>query len=115
MAHYKNISIQIVHMARIGENDMIQIKDMYQMVPAWLQFGTEEYKKCQLWWFKTFSCVTLIAKTLTGYMIMLTLILAKSWTVDPYKKCWPWISVIKPPEKYQRKRVSVRLAKNFFI
>ena len=49
MAHYKNISIQIVHMARIGENDMIQIKDMYQMGPAWLQFGTEEYKKCQLW------------------------------------------------------------------
>ena len=48
MAHYKNISIQIVHMARICENDMIQIKDMYQIVAAWLQFGTEEYKKCQL-------------------------------------------------------------------
>ena len=35
-------------MARICENDMIQIKDMYQIVAAWLQFGTEEYKKCQL-------------------------------------------------------------------
>ena len=32
--------------------------------------------------------VTLIAKTLTGYGLLLTLILAKSLTVDPYN-CWP--------------------------
>ena len=32
MAHYKNLLIQIIHMAHICENDMIQIKDMFQIV-----------------------------------------------------------------------------------
>ena len=44
MAHYKNLLIQIIHMAHICENDMIQIKDMFQIVATWLQFSTEEYK-----------------------------------------------------------------------
>ena len=43
MAHYKNLLIQIIHMAHICENDMIQIKDMFQIVATWLQFSTEEY------------------------------------------------------------------------
>ena len=30
-------------MAHICENDMIQIKDMFQKVATWLQFSTEEY------------------------------------------------------------------------
>ena len=30
-------------MAHICENDMIQIKDMFQIVATWLQFSTEEY------------------------------------------------------------------------
>ena len=46
MAHYKNLLIQIIHMAHICENDMIQIKDMFQIVAAWLQFSTEEYVHC---------------------------------------------------------------------
>ena len=43
MAHYENLLIQIIHMAHICENDMIQIKDMFQIVATWLQFSTEEY------------------------------------------------------------------------
>ena len=43
MAHYKNLSIQIIHMAHVCKNDMIQIKDMFQIVATWLQFSTEEY------------------------------------------------------------------------
>ena len=43
MADYKNLLIQIIHMAHICENDMIQIKDMFQIVATWLQFSTEEY------------------------------------------------------------------------
>ena len=42
MAYYKNLLIQIIHMAHICENDMIQIKDMFQIVATWLQFSTEE-------------------------------------------------------------------------
>ena len=42
MAHYKKLLIQIVHMSHICENDMIQIKDMFQIVARWLQFSTEE-------------------------------------------------------------------------
>ena len=42
MAHYKNLLIQIVNMAHICENDMIQLKDMFQIVAMWLQFSTEE-------------------------------------------------------------------------
>ena len=30
-------------MAHVCENDMIQIKDMFQIVAPWLQFSTEEY------------------------------------------------------------------------
>ena len=30
-------------MALICKNDMIQIKDMFQIVATWLQFSTEEY------------------------------------------------------------------------
>ena len=41
--HYKKLLIQIVHMAHICKNDMIQIKDMFQIVTTWLQFSTEEY------------------------------------------------------------------------
>ena len=43
MANYKNVLIQIILMAHICENDMIQIKDMFQIVAKWLQFSTEEY------------------------------------------------------------------------
>ena len=43
MADYKNLLIQIIHMAHIFENDVIQIKDMLQIVATWLQFSTEEY------------------------------------------------------------------------
>ena len=34
---------QLIHLAHICENDMIQIKDMFQIVATWLQFSTEEY------------------------------------------------------------------------
>ena len=40
--HYEKLLIQIIHMAHICENDMIQIKDMFQIVATWLQFSTEE-------------------------------------------------------------------------
>ena len=45
MANYNNLLIQIVNinMAHICENDMIQIKDMFQIVATWLQLSTEEY------------------------------------------------------------------------
>ena len=43
MAHYKNLLIQIILMAHFSENDMIQLKDMFQIVATWLQFSTEEY------------------------------------------------------------------------
>ena len=43
MAHYKNLLIQIIHMAHICKNDMIQIKDMFQIVAMFLQFSHEEY------------------------------------------------------------------------
>ena len=45
MPHYEKLLIQIVNMAHICENDMIQLKDMFQIVATWLQFSTEE----QLW------------------------------------------------------------------
>ena len=41
MAHYKKLLIQIIHMAHICENDMIHIKEMFQIVVTWLQFSTE--------------------------------------------------------------------------
>ena len=34
--HYRKLLIQIVNMADICENDMIQIKDMFQIVATWL-------------------------------------------------------------------------------
>ena len=43
MPHYEKLLIQIVNMAHICENDMIQIKDMFQIVATWLQLSTEEY------------------------------------------------------------------------
>ena len=43
--HYEKLLIQIVHMAHICENDMIQIKGMFQIVAIWLQFSTEEYTR----------------------------------------------------------------------
>ena len=43
MAHYKNLLIQIILMAHFSENDMIQLKDMFQIVATWLQFSTKEY------------------------------------------------------------------------
>ena len=42
MAHYEKLLIQLVNMAHICENDMIQIKDMFQIVATWLQLSTEE-------------------------------------------------------------------------
>ena len=43
MAHFKNLLIQIILIAHICQNDMIQLKDMFQIVATWLQFSTEEY------------------------------------------------------------------------
>ena len=43
MPHYEKLLIQIVNMAHICENDMIQLKDMFQIEATWLQFSTEEY------------------------------------------------------------------------
>ena len=40
--HYEKLLIQIVKMAHICENDMIQIKYLFQLVAMWLQFSTEE-------------------------------------------------------------------------
>ena len=45
MPHYEKLLIQIVNMAHICENDMIQIKDMFQIVATWLQFSTEDFLK----------------------------------------------------------------------
>ena len=42
MPHYEKLLIQIVHMGHICKNDMIQIKDMFQIVATRLQFSTEE-------------------------------------------------------------------------
>ena len=41
MAQYENLLIQI--MAHISENEMTQLKDMFQIVATWLQYSTEEY------------------------------------------------------------------------
>ena len=41
--HYEKLLIQIVHMAHICKNDMLQIKDTFQIVATWLQFSTKEY------------------------------------------------------------------------
>ena len=41
MAHYKNLLIQIIQMGQICQNDMIQNKDIFQIVATWLQFSTE--------------------------------------------------------------------------
>ena len=41
--HYEKLLIQIVNMAHICENDMIQIKDIFQIVATWLLLSTEEY------------------------------------------------------------------------
>ena len=43
MPHYEKLLIQIVNMAHICENYMIQIKDLFQIVATWLQLSTEEY------------------------------------------------------------------------
>ena len=43
MAHYEKLLIQIIHMAHVCEYDMIQTKDMFQIVATWLQFSTDEY------------------------------------------------------------------------
>ena len=40
--HYEELLVQIVHMAHICKNDMLQIKDMFQIVATWFQFSTEE-------------------------------------------------------------------------
>ena len=45
MAHHKKLSIQIIHMAQICKNDMIQIEDIFQILATWLQFSTEEFLK----------------------------------------------------------------------
>ena len=48
--NYKSLLIQIIRMANLCENDMIQIKDMFQIVATWLQFSTEEYIIYQVEW-----------------------------------------------------------------
>ena len=48
MPHYEKLLIQIVNMAHICENDMIQLKDMFQIVATWLQLSTEEYTNCYI-------------------------------------------------------------------
>ena len=48
MPHYEKLLIKIVNMGHICENDMIQIKDMFQIVAIWLQFSTEEYMSLEL-------------------------------------------------------------------
>ena len=40
---YERLLIQIILMVHICENDMIQLKDMFQIVATWLQFSTEEH------------------------------------------------------------------------
>ena len=40
---YEKLLIQIVNMGHVCENDMIQIKDIFQIVATWLQFSNEEY------------------------------------------------------------------------
>ena len=42
MAYYKNLLIQRILMAHFSENDMIQLRDMFQKVATWLQLSTEE-------------------------------------------------------------------------
>ena len=49
MPHYEKLLIQIVNMAHICENDMIQVKDMFQIVATWLQLSTEEYAQRLTW------------------------------------------------------------------
>ena len=44
MADYKNLLIQIIHMAHICENEMIQIKGMFQIVAIWLQYNSTQSK-----------------------------------------------------------------------
>ena len=41
--NFEKLLIQMVNMAHICENGMIQIKDMFQIQATWLQIGTEEY------------------------------------------------------------------------
>ena len=43
MAHYKKLLIQIVNMAHICKNYLIQIKDMFKHEATWDQFSTEKY------------------------------------------------------------------------
>ena len=40
--NYEKLLIQIVNMGHISKNDMIEIKDMLQIVATWLEFSTEE-------------------------------------------------------------------------
>ena len=47
--HHEKLLIQIVHMAHICKNDIIQIKDMFQIVATQLQFSTEEYSHIISW------------------------------------------------------------------
>ena len=39
---YEKLLIQLVNMGHVCENDMIQIKDKFQIVAMRLQFSTEE-------------------------------------------------------------------------
>ena len=61
MARYEKLLIQIIHMAHICENDMILIKDMFQIVATCLQFILEIHgiqkslfspKNFQMFWWK---------------------------------------------------------------
>ena len=47
MAHYEKLLIQIIHMAHVCENDMIQIKDMFQRVTAFVAAVVSAFPGCR--------------------------------------------------------------------
>ena len=64
MAHYRNLLTQIKHMAHICENDMIRIKDMFQIVATWLQFSTEEYLVIVFYPYPLFGVLPIVIQNL---------------------------------------------------
>ena len=45
--NHEKLLIQIIHMSHVCKHDMIQIKDMFQIVATRLQYSTEEYVSCR--------------------------------------------------------------------
>ena len=75
----------------ITDSDLTALNDIiHEIFVAFLQEWWQKHrsKNCQICVVWNILQVTLIAKTLSGYRLMLTLILAKSLTVDPFN-CWP--------------------------